>query len=59
MDASSMTNRPLIWLRRYLPAELVCTATALLSAWAAAALTGSPTAAAVAGTWGRTWASMG
>jgi hypothetical protein len=52
MVASSVTNRPLIWLRRYLPAELVCTVTALLGAWAAAALSGSPAAAALAGTWG-------
>jgi hypothetical protein len=52
MDALSATNRPLAWLRRYLPAELVCTVTGLLSAWAAIALTGSPAVAAIAGTWG-------
>ena len=52
MDAPSSTNRPLVWLRRYLPAELVCTITALLGAWLAAMFTGSPTAAALAGTWG-------
>lgn len=49
IDTLPATNRPLTWLRRYLPAELVCTVTALLGAWAATALTGS---AAVAGTWG-------
>jgi selenocysteine lyase/cysteine desulfurase len=50
--AGYATNRPLVWLRRYLPAELTCTITALLGAWLAAALTGSPAVAAVAGTWG-------
>jgi hypothetical protein len=40
------------WLRRYLPAELLGTPTALLCAWLVATLTGSPAAAAVAGTWG-------
>ena len=52
IDAPPATNRPLVWLRRYLPAELVCTVTGLLGAWAAAVLTGSPAAIAVAGTWG-------
>jgi hypothetical protein len=47
-----MINRPLIWLRRYMPAEIVCTVTALFGAWVAAALTSSPAAAALAGTWG-------
>lgn len=51
-DALPATNRPLVWLRRYLPAELVCTVTGLLGAWAAFALTGSPAAVAVAGTLG-------
>lgn len=40
------------WLRRYLPAELICTPTALLCAWLATTLTGSLAMAAVAGTWG-------
>jgi hypothetical protein len=40
------------WLRRYLPAELVCTPCALLAGFAANQLTGSPAAAAVAATWG-------
>ena len=52
IDAPPTTNRPLVWLRRYLPAELVCTVTGLLGAWAAAVLTGSPAAIAVAVTWG-------
>jgi hypothetical protein len=52
INALPATNRPLVWLRRYLPAELVCTVTGLLGAWAAAALTGSPVAIAVAGTLG-------
>jgi hypothetical protein len=46
------TNRPLIWLRRYLPAELVSLPNAKLCALLAATLTGSAAAAAVAGTWG-------
>jgi len=52
IDTLQATNRPLVWLRRYLPAELVCTITGLLGAWAAAVLTGSPAAVAVAGTLG-------
>jgi hypothetical protein len=52
MDTPSAINRPLVWLRRYLPAELVCTATALLGAWLATVLTGSPATAAIAGAWG-------
>ena len=40
------------WLRRYLPAELVCTPCALLAGFAATAFTGSLAAAAVAATWG-------
>ena len=52
LDALPATNRPLVWLRRYLPAELVCTASGLFAAWAAAVLTGSPAAIAVAGTLG-------
>jgi hypothetical protein len=51
-DARNATSRPLVWLRRYLPAELICTITALLGAWAAGLLTGSPAAAAITGTWG-------
>lgn len=52
IDALPAPNRPLVWLRRYLPAELVCTVTGLLGAWAAAVLTGSPAVIAFAGTWG-------
>jgi len=40
------------WLRRYLPAELVCTPCALLAGYAATQLTGIPAAAAIAATWG-------
>jgi hypothetical protein len=46
------TNRPMAWLRRYLPAELVSIPIAIFCAWLAATLTGSVAAAAVAGTWG-------
>jgi hypothetical protein len=52
INAQLATNRPITWLRRYLPAELLCTITALLGAWMAATFTGSPAASAVAGTWG-------
>jgi hypothetical protein len=51
-SALPATNRPIVWLGRYLPAELVCSLTALLGAWAAATLTGSTAATALAGTWG-------
>jgi len=40
------------WLRRYLPAELAGTPSALFCAWAVDRLTGSTAAAAVAATWG-------
>jgi hypothetical protein len=46
MDVSLVTNRPLVWLRRYLLAELVCTVAALLCAWLATVLTGSVAATA-------------
>jgi hypothetical protein len=52
IDPLPATNRSLVWLRRYLPAELICTLTGLLGAWAAVALIGSPAAVAVAGTLG-------
>jgi hypothetical protein len=45
-------RRALSWVRRYLPAELVATPSALLCAWGAGAWTGSTVAAAVAGAWG-------
>lgn len=51
--AGSTIGRALVrWLRRYLPAELVCTPCALLCGIATAELTGSLAAAAVATTWG-------
>jgi hypothetical protein len=40
------------WLRRYLPAELICTPCALLAGGLTAELTGSSAAAALAATWG-------
>jgi hypothetical protein len=40
------------WLRRYLPAELICTPLALLCGSVTAELTGSSAAAALAATWG-------
>ena len=52
IDTPPATNRPLVWLRRYLPAELIGTLTALLCAWLAIGLTGNAAAAAVSGTWG-------
>ena len=52
IEALPATNRPIVWLRRYMPAELVCTATGLLGAWIAAVLTGSPAVIAIAGTLG-------
>ena len=51
MFSSAAINRPLAWLRRYLPAELVCMPTGLLCAWAAVTLTGSTAASVVAYTW--------
>jgi hypothetical protein len=52
MILTSTTNRPLIWLRRYLPAELICTATGLLCTWTTATFTGSAAAAIAACIWG-------
>jgi hypothetical protein len=52
MEALDIINRATAWLRRYLPAELIGTLLALLCAWLAAALTDSPAATALAGTWG-------
>jgi hypothetical protein len=52
MHAQPAIDRIITWLRRYLPAELVCTPIALLSAWLAVTLTGSTAVAAIAGTWG-------
>jgi len=40
------------WIKRYLPAEIVCTITAILSSSLAFALTGSHVITALAGTWG-------
>jgi hypothetical protein len=40
------------WLRRYLPLEILGTATALIGAWLASLLTPSHVALAFAGTWG-------
>ena len=40
------------WLRRYLPAELICTPCALLFGGVTAELTGNAAAAALAATWG-------
>jgi len=40
------------WLRRYLPAELICTPCALLAGGVTLELTGSSAAAALAATWG-------
>jgi hypothetical protein len=45
-------GRALVWVRRYLPAELIGTATALLCALVAAQLGGGPAATALAATWG-------
>ena len=52
MISASAINRPMVWLRRYLPAQLVCTATGLLCAWAVATFNGSAAAAVVACIWG-------
>src|SRR5512133_438264 len=52
MHTQLIIDRITTWLQRYLPAELVCTPTALLCAWLAATLTGSTAVAAIAGTWG-------
>jgi len=49
---ASASRALLRWLRRYLPAELVCTPLALLAGFAATQLTGNAAAAAVAATWG-------
>lgn len=49
---SRLLHAMLRWLRRYLPAELVCTPCALLCGYAALQLTGIPAVAAIAATWG-------
>lgn len=48
----SILARPRVWLRRYLPAELVCTCTALLCTLLMSTITESAAALALAGTWG-------
>jgi hypothetical protein len=40
------------WSKRYLPAEIVCTITALIGAGVTHYITGNPIATAFAGTWG-------
>jgi hypothetical protein len=45
-------RRAFSWVRRYLPAELVATPSALLCAWGVGTWTGSTLAAAIAGAWG-------
>jgi hypothetical protein len=52
MDTRPVVNRIILWLRRYLPAELVGLVVALLCTWLAKALTGSAVTAAIAGTLG-------
>ena len=52
MDTRPVVDRIIMWLRRYLPAELIGMLATLLCAWLAIALTGSAAAAAIAGTWG-------
>lgn len=44
-------QRGMVWLRRYLPAELASLSAILLCTWAAMALTGNAAVAAIAGTW--------
>ncbi|HET9221757.1 MAG TPA: hypothetical protein VFO07_04600 [Roseiflexaceae bacterium] len=51
MISASMTHRPLVWLRRYLPAQLICTAAGLLCAWATPTFTDNAAAAVVACIW--------
>jgi hypothetical protein len=51
-QGDSIMARPLMWLRRYLPAELVCTCTALLCTLLVSTMTESTAALALAGTWG-------
>lgn len=46
-----VVQRLMIWLRRYLPAEMVCTPAALLGAWLAATFTSNGAAIALAATW--------
>jgi hypothetical protein len=53
------TSRRLVWLQRYVPAELGGTPAALLCAWVAGMLTGSVGAMALAGTWGENLAYYG
>jgi pilus assembly protein TadC len=52
MDTRPVVDRIIMWLRRYLPAELIGMLATLLCAWLAIALTGSAAVAAIAGTWG-------
>jgi hypothetical protein len=52
MDLQPVVDRIILWLRRYLPAELVGLLAALLCTWLAKALTGSAVTAALAGTLG-------
>jgi hypothetical protein len=51
MDTRPIINRIILWLRRYLPAQLIGMLAALLCAWLALALTSSAATAAIAGTW--------
>jgi hypothetical protein len=52
MDTRPVVDRIILWLRRYLPAELIGMLATLLCAWLAITLTSSAAAAAIAGTWG-------
>ncbi len=54
-----LRQRTLIWLRRYLPAEMASLSATLLCAWAAMALSGNAVVAAIAGTWAENLAYYG
>jgi hypothetical protein len=49
MNKQNLTNKRREWLRRYIPAEIIGTTTALLGAWIAYTTTGSYVVAAASG----------
>lgn len=56
---STTLQRPLVWLRRYLPSELLGVTAMLLCAWLATGLGANPAATALAATWAENTAYYG
>jgi len=59
MVLTDRTWRPIVWLRRYLPAELVSLTATLIASWVMLAWTGSVLLAAFAATWAENLAYYG